>query len=61
MASIRASITIDLPDNVDYSRYISAIKEQLSKITGLDTRVSVREIDDPISISPIQNIGKIES
>lgn len=61
MASIRASITIDLPDNVDYSRYISAIKEQLSKITGLDTRVSIREIDDPISISPIQNIGKIES
>lgn len=61
MASIRASITIDLPDNVDYSRYISAIKEQLSKITGLDTRVSVREIDDPISISPIQNIGKLES
>lgn len=57
--SIRASITIDLPDGIDYENYISAIRSQLSRLTGLDTKVSIREVDEPLSLSPI-NISKIK-
>jgi hypothetical protein len=59
MAAIRATITIDLPDDIDYNHYINDIRFQLSRLTGLDTRLSVREVDDPISLSPIR-IGKIK-
>jgi hypothetical protein len=59
MAAIRASITIDLPDGVDYNQYISTIKQQISNLTGLSTQVNVREVDDPISLSPV-SIKKIK-
>jgi len=58
MAAIRASITIDLPDGIDYNQYVTTIQGQLSRLTGLNTQVNVREINDPISISPV-NIRKI--
>ena len=59
MAAIRASITIDLPDGVDYDHYINAIRSQLNNITGLDTKVSIKDVDNPISMSPV-NIKKIK-
>lgn len=59
MSAIRASITIDLPDGVDYNQYISTIQQQISNLTGLNTNVNVRIVDDPISISPV-SIKKIK-
>lgn len=59
MSAIRASITIDLPDGVDYNQYISMIQQQISNLTGLNTTVNVREVDDPISLSPV-SIKKIK-
>lgn len=59
MSAIRASITIDLPDGVDYNQYISMIQQQISNLTGLNTTVNVRECDDPISLS-IVSIKKIK-
>jgi hypothetical protein len=59
MSSIRASIIIDLPDGIDYNTYIKTIKDQVSNITGLETVISIREVDDPISINPV-NIDKIK-
>jgi len=59
MSAIRASITIDLPDGVQFDQYVSMIKNQISRMTGLETRLSIREVDDPISMSPI-NIRKME-
>jgi len=53
MSSIRASITIDLPDGVPYQQFVESIRAQLSNITGLDTFINIKEIDDPISLSPI--------
>jgi hypothetical protein len=57
--AVRASITIDLPDNADYDKQFQSLINQISKLTGLETKVSVREIDSPISISPI-TIRKIK-
>jgi len=60
MSGIRASIIIDLPDGVQANQYIDTIRNQISRMTGLETRVSVREVDDPLSMSPVNN-HKIES
>ena len=54
MASINANVTIDLPDGTNFESYVQQIREQLSKLTGLDTKINVIEVDDPISLSPIQ-------
>ena len=59
MSSIEANITIDLPDDIDYEQYINLLRDQISNLTGLETKISVREVDDPLSLSPI-NIGKIK-
>jgi len=52
MASVDANITIDLPDGIDFNQYINLIRDQLSNLTGLETRISIREVDDPLSLSP---------
>jgi two-component sensor histidine kinase len=52
MAGIRANITIDLPDGEDFSNYIQQIQAQISRVSGLKTSISVRDIDDPISLNP---------
>jgi Zn-finger domain-containing protein len=59
MSSIEANITIDLPDDIDYQQFIDTLRNQLSNLTGLETRINVREVDDPLSLSPIK-IGKIK-
>lgn len=59
MASINANITIDLPDGIQVENYVQQIREELSKLTGLDTKINVIEVDDPISLSPVQ-IRKIK-
>ena len=59
MAAINANITIDLPDGIDFKQYINLLKQQLSNLTGLNTTITVREIDDPLSISPVK-VGKIK-
>jgi len=59
MAAINANITIDLPDGIDFKQYINLLKQQLSNLTGLNTTIIVREIDDPLSISPVK-VGKIK-
>ena len=60
MSAIRASITIDLPDGADYMQYVSQLKSQISNLTGLDTRINIRDVDDPISLSPTfaKKVGK---
>jgi hypothetical protein len=56
--SIRAKLVIDLSDGDDYEQHINNIKAQLSKITGIDTVISIQDIDNPISLSPV-NIRKV--
>lgn len=59
MSTVEANITIDLPDGIDISSKIQSIRELISDINGLDTHINVIEIDDPISMSPI-NIAQIK-
>jgi hypothetical protein len=59
MSSIDANITIDLPDGVDFNQYINTIRMQLSNITGLETVINVREVDDPLSLNPV-SVEKIK-
>lgn len=49
--AIKVVVTIDLPDNVSFEKYISILKSQISNINGLETRIQIKEIDDPISLS----------
>ena len=53
MSTVEANITVDIPDGVDISSKIQAIRSMISEINGLETHVNVIEIDDPISMSPI--------
>jgi hypothetical protein len=54
MAGIRANIIIDLPDGADFITHINKIQSQISKISGLKTAISIRDVDDPISLNPIK-------
>jgi len=58
MSTIEANITIDIPDGVDISSKIQALQRLVSSINGYDTHINVIEVDDPISMSPI-NISQI--
>lgn len=51
MPGIRANITIDLPDGVDFHEHVQRVQDQISKISGLKTAISIREVDDPISLN----------
>jgi len=53
MATIEANITVNLPDGVDPQVILTNIQHILSGINGLKTNISVQEIDNPVSISPI--------
>lgn len=53
MSTLEASITIDLPDNVDAERYIQLIRTVISNATGKDTELHITEMDNPITTSPI--------
>ncbi|MCK9429447.1 MAG: hypothetical protein M0R17_05545 [Candidatus Omnitrophica bacterium] len=55
---IKTKLVIDLPDDVDYTQHVNNIKNQISRINGLETIVSLQTIDDPISLSPT-NIRKV--
>lgn len=59
MSAVYATITIDLPDNIDFNRYTDILKQQISKINGYETTINVIEVDNPIAISPI-NIKKVK-
>lgn len=59
MASVDVNITIDLPDGVDFESYITQIQSQITQITGLETKINIREVDDPLSLSPI-SVGKLK-
>lgn len=56
MPGIRANITVDLPDGVDFHDHIRQIQGQIERISGLKTAISIKEIDDPISL----NLGAIK-
>lgn len=58
MSTIEANIIIDIPDGVDISSKIQALQTLISNINGYDTHINVIEVDDPISMSPI-NISQI--
>lgn len=60
MSAIRATIIVDLPDGASYDQYIDIIHSQISRLTGLQTRISVKEVDDPLSMSPL-NTHKVEA
>lgn len=53
MSVIEANITIDVPDDVDPSQIIELIRQTVSKLNDRDTFVSVNEVDNPTSVSPI--------
>jgi hypothetical protein len=59
MAAVRATITIDLPDGVNFDSYINAIRREISNITGIETKIAIKDVDDPISLSPV-SIGKLQ-
>ena len=59
MSTVEANITIDLPDGFDISDKVQSIRAMISDVNGLDTHINVIEIDDPISMSPI-NIAQIK-
>lgn len=56
MPGIRANIIIDLPDGVDFHDHIRRIQEQIDRVSGLKTAISIREVDDPISM----NLGAVK-
>lgn len=59
MPGIRSTITIDLDDDSNYESIINQIRDQISSITGTETYVSVKTIDDPISLSQNNYTGRI--
>jgi hypothetical protein len=52
MPGIRANITIDLKDGEDFQEHIRRIETQISRVSGLKTSVSIKDVDDPISLFP---------
>lgn len=60
MPGIRANITIDLPDGVDFHEHVQRVQAQISKISGLKTSISIKEVDDPISLN-LSSARKINS
>jgi hypothetical protein len=53
MSTIEANVTINIPDEVDYSEIINILNREITNITGNQTKINVIEIDDPLSLSPI--------
>lgn len=58
MSGIRSTITIDLDDDNEYLTIVDQIKSQLSSVTGNETIVTVKVIDDPISLSTSNYKGR---
>lgn len=58
MPGIRSTITIDLDDDFNYESIINQIRDQISSITGTETYISVKLIDDPISLSQNNYTGR---
>lgn len=53
MSVIESNITIDVPDGVDASNIIAAIRHIISELNRKDTHTNVIEVDDPLSLSPV--------
>jgi len=60
MPGIRANITIDLPDGVDFHDHVQRIQSQIAKISGLKTSISIKEVDDPVSFN-MGSVRKVNS
>jgi hypothetical protein len=56
MPGIRANITIDLPDGIDFNEHVQRIQAQISRVSGLKTSISIKEVDDPVSF----NLGSVK-
>ena len=61
MSSVQGNITIDLPDGVSPNEITQIVNRIIQQFTGSTTRINVIEIDNPLSLSPIQfkKIGDI--
>jgi len=57
MSNIEANIVLDLPDDVDPTSIIDQLLEIISSSNGKETRINVIEVDNPVSVGPI-NISK---
>lgn len=49
MASIEGNLTIYIPDDFNPNQVISAIETIFTQINGLETKINITELDDPIS------------
>jgi hypothetical protein len=54
MSSVLGNIIIDLPDGVSPNEITQVVHIILQQFTGLKTKINIMEVDDPISLSPIQ-------
>lgn len=51
--NIEANIVVDVPYDVDLSTILNQIENILTQANGMDTRINVIEMDNPISANPI--------
>lgn len=54
MSTIEANVNVDLPDGEDPRELLAIIQNVISSLNGKNTTISVVEVDDPLSLSPIQ-------
>lgn len=54
MSSIQGNITIDLPDGVSPNEITGIVHRIIQQFTGSTTKINVIEVDNPLSLSPIQ-------
>lgn len=59
MSTIEANINIDLSDGVNPQEILRAIEHIITSLNGKETAINVVEVDDPLSLSPI-NMKKIK-
>ncbi len=53
MSIIEANITIDVDEDVDMSALIDQIEQILGQVNNKPTRVSMVDMDNPISTNPL--------
>jgi len=58
MSSVQGNIVIDLPDGVSPNDIVSVVNRVVQQLTGNPVKVNIVEVDNPMSLSPIQ-YGKL--
>jgi hypothetical protein len=54
MSSVQGNIVIDLQDGLSPNEVAQVVHQVLQQLTGLPTKINIVEVDNPLSISPIQ-------